>query len=148
MQTNLTETSISSILYLIIEIIVIDIMLTFIYPFTNRRGPGQSYLKRTLQELVERTNETGNNEDLNLEVNPVKVYCALHSVVDDERNNITMERALKDKSVKEKIRERLVKLTSITTHFFDAIINSLDQVPYGIRWLCKAIYQLCQVRMF
>lgn len=114
----------------------------------NRRGPGQSYLKRTLQDLVEQTNKTGMSEELNLEVNPVKVYCALHSVVDDQRNNITMEKALRDKGVKDTINKRLVKLSDITTQFFDAIISSLDKVPYGIRWLCKAIYQLCQVFFF
>ncbi|XP_066920061.1 uncharacterized protein [Clytia hemisphaerica] len=110
----------------------------------TRRGPGQEYLKDTLQELVEQTNLTGLSEDLNLEVNPVKVYCALHSVVDDERNNVTMEKALKDKDVKATINARLVKLENITKYFFDAIIQSLNSVPYGIRWLCKAIYQLCQ----
>ena len=112
---------------------------------SGRRGPGQEYLKDTLQELVENINNTALNEELNLEVNPVKVYCALHSVVDDERNSITMERALKDKHVKETIQQRLVKLSNITTQFFDAITQSLEHVPYGIRWLCKAIYQLCQV---
>ena len=36
----------------------------------TRRGPGQEYLKETLQQLVEDTNS---RTDINLEVNPVKV---------------------------------------------------------------------------
>ena len=56
-----------------------------------------------------------------------------------------MEKALRDKDVKATINARLVKLENITKQFFDAIIQSLNSVPYGIRWLCKAIYQLCQV---
>ena len=83
--------------------------------------------------------------DLNLEVNPVKVYCVVHDVIDNERNSITMERALRDPKVAEVISYRLKGLEEITSKFFDAIVSSLDYVPYGIRWLCKAIYQLCRV---
>lgn len=108
----------------------------------TRRGPGAEYLKETLQEIVEDLNA---NMDLNLEVNPVKVYCAVHHVIDDEQNNITMERALKDPKVADVINYRLKGLEEITSRFFDAIVSSLDYVPYGIRWLCKAIYQLCRV---
>lgn len=107
----------------------------------TRRGPGAEYLKETLQEIVEDLNA---NMDLNLEVNPVKVYCAVHHVIDDEQNNITMERALKDPKVADVINYRLKGLEEITSRFFDAIVSSLDYVPYGIRWLCKAIYQLCR----
>lgn len=121
-------------------------IVTWLWFISNRRGPGQEYLKETLQELVETINNTEN--ELNLEVNPVKVYCAVHNVVDDERNSITMEKALKDKQVKEVIEGRLKDLENITSKFFNAVVNSLDYVPYGIRWLCKAIYQLCQVRKF
>jgi len=107
----------------------------------TRRGPGQEYLKETLQELVESVND---NINLNLEVNPAKVYCTLYSIPDNEKNDVTMERALRDPQVKEIINYRLKGLEDITSQFFDAIIASLDYVPYGIRWLCKAIYQLCR----
>ena len=85
------------------------------------------------------------NIELNLEVNPVKVYCAIYDVIDDEQNNITMERALKDSEVANVIMYRLKGLEDITSQFYDAIVSSIDYVPYGIRWLCKAMYQLCMV---
>ena len=56
-----------------------------------------------------------------------------------------MERALRDPKVAKVIKYRLKGLEDITAQFFDAIVASLDYVPYGIRWLCKAIYQLCRV---
>lgn len=85
------------------------------------------------------------NTDLNLEVNPVKVYCALYNVIDDDRNSIMMERALKDREVANIVMYRLKGLEDITTQFYNAIIASIDYIPYGIRWLCKAMYQLCLV---
>ena len=85
------------------------------------------------------------NTELNLEVNPLKVYCDVYDVMDDERNSITMERALKDPEVKNIILYRLKGLEDITSQFYAAIISSLDYVPYGIRWLCKAMYMLCIV---
>lgn len=106
----------------------------------TRRGPGQEYLKETLQEIMENMNA---NIDLNLEVNPVKVYCAIYDVIDNEQNSITMERALKDREVANIIMYRLKGLEDITTQFYNAIIASIDYIPYGIRWLCKAMYQLC-----
>ena len=89
--------------------------------------------------------EINSNTNLTLEVNPVRVYCAIHEIDDNAKNNITMERALRDPKVAEIINYRLKGLEEITSQFFDAIISSLDFVPYGIRWLCKAIYQLCRV---
>ena len=118
-----------------------DLVHSFFYCF-YRRGPGQEYLKETLQALVEDVNY---NLELNLEVHPVKVYTEVYNIIDNEQNNITMERALKDPKVAEKIKFRLKGLEDIASQFFDAIIASLDFVPYGIRWLCKAIYQLCRV---
>ncbi|XP_012561105.1 uncharacterized protein LOC100198420 isoform X1 [Hydra vulgaris] len=109
----------------------------------TRRGPGQEYLKETLQDIVVDVNS---NIDLNLEVNPVKVYTAIYQIIDNEQNNITMERALRDPKVAKVIKYRLKGLEDITEQFFEAIVASLDYVPYGIRWLCKAIYQLCRER--
>lgn len=107
----------------------------------TRRGPGQEYLKETLQSLIE---DIAARKDLNLEVHPVKVYAEIHQIEDDEQNSITMETALRDSKVAEVIRSRLKGLEELSSQFFDAIIQSLDFVPYGIRWLCKAIYQLCR----
>ena len=56
--------------------------------------------------------------DLNLEVNPVKVYCDIYDVIDDEQNSITMERALKDVKVAEVINYRLKGLEEITSKNF------------------------------
>ena len=47
----------------------------------TRRGPGQSYLKSV---LAERINSLIEHKDLNLEINPVKVYeQMLNSIIDE-----------------------------------------------------------------
>ena len=88
--------------------------------------------------------EVNSNTNLTLEVNPVRVYCAIYEIDDNEKNSITMERALRAPNVAEIINYRLKGLEEITSEFIEAIILSLDFAPDGIRWLCKAIYQLCR----
>jgi hypothetical protein len=38
------------------------------------------------------------------------------------------------------------KLVDIASLFLGIIVSSLDNVPYGIRWLCSAIKTLAMVR--
>ena len=51
--------------------------------------------------------EVNSNTNLTLEVNPVRVYCAIYEIDDNEKNSITMERALRAPNVAEIINYRL-----------------------------------------
>ena len=44
------------------------------------------------------------------------------------------------------IAPRLTMLMEIANSFLVTIIDSLDDVPYGIRWICKQIRSLTRVR--
>lgn len=59
----------------------------------------------------------------------------------------TAEEAIKVPQVNAVITPRLEKLMQISSEFLDTIIASLDQVPYGIRWICKQIKSLTKVRL-
>ena len=135
----------------------------------TRRGPGQSYLKSV---LAERINSLIEHKDLNLEINPVKVsrHCTLpmpsafintpRQVYEQMVNQIEEETgslppnlprgvppevAQANPDVQAIIAPRLTMLMEIANSFLMTIIDSMDSVPYGIRWICKQIRSLTRV---
>ncbi len=113
----------------------------------TRRGPGQSYLKSV---LAERINSLIEHKDLNLEINPVKVYeQMLNSIVDETGEHpddlprvVSPEVAAANPDVQNIIAPRLTMLMEIANSFMLTIMGSIDSVPYGIRWICKQIRSL------
>ncbi|GAA5882659.1 hypothetical protein JCM1840_004398 [Sporobolomyces johnsonii] len=113
----------------------------------TRRGPGQSYLKSV---LAERINSLIEHKDLNLEINPLKVYEQMINSIQDETGelpedlprNVTPEIAAANPDVQNIIAPRLTMLMEIANSFLLTIMDSLDSVPYGIRWICKQIRSL------
>lgn len=112
----------------------------------TRRGPGQSYLRTALSE---RLNAILDAKD-NLEINPLKVYeeleeslGAFDSGISNSRfaspPTISFDEASRHPRVLELIRPRYERLKEITSELLDTIVASLEQVPYGIRWICKQI---------
>lgn len=135
----------------------------------TRRGPGQSYLKSV---LAERINSLIEHKDLNLEINPLKVcsYLVLISVCADRKScsqvyeqminsildetgslpddlpkSVSPEVAAANIDVQNIIAPRLTMLMEIANSFLLTIIESIDSVPYGIRWICKQIRSLTKV---
>ncbi|KAH8923610.1 Rho GTPase activation protein [Atractiella rhizophila] len=113
----------------------------------TRRGPGQSYLKSV---LAERINSLIEHKDLNLEINPLKVYETLVQQVEEETGTtppdlprgVSAEVAAENKEVQAIIAPRLQMLMEIAENFLLTIMESIDTVPYGIRWICKQIRSL------
>lgn len=107
----------------------------------TRRGPGQSYLRSALSKCL---HEVLERKDINLEINPLKVYEELQDPTDDpfNRPSVSAEQAANHPKVIEIIKPRHTKLNLLATKVLQAIMDSLHQVPYGIRWICKQIRQL------
>lgn len=113
----------------------------------TRRGPGQGYLKTVLSERI---NSIVELQDMDLEINPLKVYDSLcnqmekrsGSLPDEYPRQITAEAAAENQEVQAIIAPRLEKLITIANSFLDIIIRGIDEVPYGIRWICKQIRSL------
>ena len=111
------------------------------------RGPGQSYLKVV---LAERINNLVALKDLDLEINPLKVYQKMLNEVErrdgtlpaDLPRAVTAEQAAENKTVQKIIEPRLTMLTDIANTFLTTIIDGLEETPYGIRWICKQIRSL------
>ncbi|KAF7312300.1 hypothetical protein MIND_00243000 [Mycena indigotica] len=113
----------------------------------TRRGPGQTYLKSV---LAERINSLIEHKDLNLEINPVKVYEQLVNQIEEETGQlppnlprgVPPEVAAENPDVQAFIAPRLTMLMEIANSFLLTIIDSMESVPYGIRWICKQIRSL------
>ncbi|KAL4991264.1 Rho GTPase activation protein [Aspergillus falconensis] len=113
----------------------------------TRRGPGQSYLKQVLAEQINALIEL---RDVDLEINPLKVYETMVRDIEEETGSlpdhlprgVTGEAAAENPQVQAIIAPRLKKLTEIANSFLTTIINSVNQAPYGIRWICKQIRSL------
>ncbi|CDZ96569.1 rho gtpase activation protein [Phaffia rhodozyma] len=113
----------------------------------TRRGPGQSYLKSVLSERI---NSLIEHRDLNVEINPLKVYEQMISQIEEDNGSlpeglprgVSQEIAAANPDVQGIIRPRTAMLIEIADSFLSTIIDSLDMVPYGIRWICKQIRSL------
>ncbi|PAV16044.1 Ras GTPase-activating [Pyrrhoderma noxium] len=95
----------------------------------TRRGPGQSYLKSV---LAERINSLIEHKDLNLEINPLKVYEQMINQIEEETGSLPENLPVASP----------LKLQPQIQIFLLTIIDSLETVPYGIRWICKQIRSL------
>ncbi|KAI9843086.1 MAG: glyceraldehyde-3-phosphate dehydrogenase 1 [Sclerophora amabilis] len=113
----------------------------------TRRGPGQSYLKVV---LADRINSLIELKDLDLEINPLKVYERMVAKIQEDTGSlpaslpkaVTAEQAADNDKVQAIIEPRLTLLTEIANNFLTTIIEGLEETPYGIRWICKQIRSL------
>ncbi|KAJ1971481.1 RasGAP protein, partial [Dimargaris verticillata] len=117
----------------------------------TRRGPGQAYLKKVVSQEI---NSVLNQGDRNLEINPLKVYDELRLNLEKRGVNpddtlprgITMEAAMQHAQVQAIVHPRAQELMETANRFLDVIFRQIDQVPYGIRWICKQIRSLTKRR--
>jgi Ras GTPase-activating-like protein IQGAP2/3 len=112
----------------------------------TRRGPGQSYLKVVLQDRINSLIEL---KDLDLEINPLKVYEKMIIELEvqgtlpaDLPRAVTAEQATENERVQQIIAPRVNMLMEIANNFLTTIITGLEETPYGIRWICKQIRSL------
>ena len=109
--------------------------------------PGQNYLKNLLSSKLNRVCTI--LRDVDLEINPTKVYAELVHKPGNKHiaENLTPEQAAALPEVENTIIPRIEALKEIAQDFLNAIIASLDSVPYGIRWICKQIRSLARVTL-
>ena len=113
----------------------------------TRRGPGQGYLKEVLADKINSLTELS---DVDLEINPLKVYETMVKQIEDDTGSlpgdlprsVTAEFAAENAQVQAIIAPRLKMLTEIAEGFLVTIMEALEEVPYGIRWICKQIRNL------
>ncbi|KAL1924961.1 uncharacterized protein VTP21DRAFT_4615 [Calcarisporiella thermophila] len=113
----------------------------------TRRGPGQAYLRNA---LADRINKLIEHKDLNLEINPLKVYEQMINQIEEDTGtlppelprSVPAEVAAANADVQSIIAPRVKMLMEIADTFLNDILASTDVIPYGIRWICKQIRSL------
>jgi Ras GTPase-activating-like protein IQGAP2/3 len=105
--------------------------------------------------LSERLSRIRGLVDLDLEINPLKVYEQMRK--ESEKSNdgeiplplaVTSEDAARNPEVQAIIAPRMKTIMEIAASILSVLINSVDQIPYGIRWICKQIRSLAKVFIY
>lgn len=112
----------------------------------TRRGPGQQYLKYVLHHNL---NQLLEQPDQNLEIDPLKVYEQLINQIETDTGKtcnwpraVSADEAASRPEVAKLIGPRIQGLINLANRFLSTIIESLSEVPYGLRWICKQIRRL------
>jgi len=132
------------------EILRANTPLTRMLTTYTRRDPGQQYLKQTLSAIL---TEVCTDKECNLEIDPKRIFEAWVNdyevnqgmPYEGERNpdsNVCLQFAF----VKMAIDERIPKLVSVIERIVATLANSVDMVPYGIRFICRHIKQLIMAK--
>ncbi|KAM9961780.1 hypothetical protein ACTFIR_004641 [Dictyostelium discoideum] len=129
---------------LAVESVVPKMIITY-----TRRKQGHEFLKQIIAPILE--NNVVNAPDLNLELNAVQVYQNMISEQEIQTGaKSTLNRGLAEdqiiqlKEVQSILEPRVEKCIQICERFFTGIIQSLNRLPYGIRWICKQIQSIAQ----
>ncbi|KAI6657312.1 hypothetical protein LOD99_60 [Oopsacas minuta] len=105
----------------------------------TRRPPGKNYVKTFFAEQLE---ELATLED-SLEINSIKVLEELrHKRGEKQVRRGTQAEADADTEVQKIVQQRMKTLENHITRFLSTMYSSINRVPYGIRFLCKAIKNL------
>ncbi|PVU97225.1 hypothetical protein BB559_002104 [Furculomyces boomerangus] len=113
----------------------------------TRRELGQEYLKNVLSDKIQYILE--NTDEGDNELNPVRIYQSLiqsGEIKQDpscDENSINYLDSINNNPVVSKtIAERTQKICNLAKQILDAITESVERVPFGIRWICKQIWNL------
>lgn len=87
-----------------------------------------------------------------MEINPLRVYQRImescetegRELPEDMHKGVTAEEAAETKVVKDTIAPRIKMLHELANSFLDTIERGLEEIPYGIRWICKQIRNLAR----
>eukprot|EP01090_Pellita_catalonica_P007057 TRINITY_DN175_c0_g1_i1.p1 TRINITY_DN175_c0_g1~~TRINITY_DN175_c0_g1_i1.p1 ORF type:complete len:924 (-),score=207.35 TRINITY_DN175_c0_g1_i1:100-2871(-) len=116
----------------------------------NRRKQGLEYLKKTLGAVLKKVMD---KKDLSFELHPMAIYYNMINELEIKTGekstldrNISEEQAMEHPEVKATMSKRFDALREICQLFLDAVINSMNNLPYGIRWICKQIKEIAQER--
>ncbi|KAJ1660808.1 iqgap- protein [Dispira simplex] len=109
----------------------------------NRGAKERKFLRELLQPLVLQVIE---DPTLDLESDPLVIYRGLIREEESRTGmrslrpyDITREQALDDMETRTTLIKHLQQLRTITDQFIEAILNSLDQMPYGIRYIAREL---------
>uniref|UniRef100_A0A3P9N7K1 IQ motif containing GTPase activating protein 2 n=1 Tax=Poecilia reticulata TaxID=8081 RepID=A0A3P9N7K1_POERE len=109
----------------------------------NRGARGQNTLRQLLAPVVK---EIIDDKSLGINTNPVDVYKAwvnqLETVTGEASKlpyEVTPEQAMSHEEVRNRLQASSVVLRSATDKMLNSIVSSLDNIPYGMRYIAKVL---------
>eukprot|EP00761_Pharyngomonas_kirbyi_P014047 gb/GECH01014077.1/.p1 GENE.gb/GECH01014077.1/~~gb/GECH01014077.1/.p1 ORF type:complete len:911 (+),score=189.08 gb/GECH01014077.1/:1-2733(+) len=109
-----------------------------------QRSVYRNFLHDTVHNLILQVIE---QEDLNLEINPTRVYSELVSSYESRGQKFPGPKAVPQKvaaeneAVQNIIKERIPPLKRESQKFLDQLLSTVSKTPYGLRFICKKIRQ-------
>jgi len=103
-------------------------------------------LRKTLQPMLLKLMD---NTEMNLDLTPLLIY---QQMINEEEaktgekskleRRVTEEQALENPKVRTMLDARVKELESICQQFLDGILRTMEDLPYGMRWICKQLRDL------
>ncbi|XP_014671830.1 PREDICTED: ras GTPase-activating-like protein IQGAP1 [Priapulus caudatus] len=122
---------------------VIQMVLGF-----NRKARGLSSLREPLNPLV---TKVINDKTLNINTNPIDVYKQWVNNLESKTGqasglpyDVTIEQALEHEEVRQQIEVAIRNLKNNAKAFIQAIMQSMDKIPYGMRYIAKILKDALQ----
>eukprot|EP01121_Diplochlamys_sp_Union-15-3_P012171 TRINITY_DN3611_c0_g1_i3.p1 TRINITY_DN3611_c0_g1~~TRINITY_DN3611_c0_g1_i3.p1 ORF type:complete len:611 (-),score=117.17 TRINITY_DN3611_c0_g1_i3:42-1874(-) len=113
----------------------------------NKRKQGVEYLKNNFSKIV----KGALKEEYNFETKPLAIY---QKMINDEevrtgtksklKRDVTADEASANKEVNSIITARCKDLKKVCQSFLNGIIKSLKDLPYGLRLICKQVYDIAK----
>eukprot|EP01099_Mayorella_cantabrigiensis_P000423 TRINITY_DN1192_c0_g5_i2.p1 TRINITY_DN1192_c0_g5~~TRINITY_DN1192_c0_g5_i2.p1 ORF type:complete len:570 (+),score=148.18 TRINITY_DN1192_c0_g5_i2:80-1789(+) len=129
--------------FLTAESVVPKMVITY-----NRRKLGLEYLKSSLSPVLTKVIQM---EDLNLELSPLLVYQQMINDIEIKtgeksnlERNVPEDQARQNAEVGKILEAHAQELYEVCNSFLSAIITTMNQLPYGLRWICKIIREMCK----
>ncbi|OWF47735.1 ras GTPase-activating-like protein IQGAP1 isoform X2 [Mizuhopecten yessoensis] len=109
----------------------------------NRNQRGQNSLREMLNPLV---TEVIEDKNLHINTNPTDVYKSWINQTESQTGkasvlpyDVSIEQALSHDEVQKLIQQSKTKLQQVTDKFLTTILQSLDKIPYGMRYMAKVL---------
>lgn len=112
----------------------------------SRRGPGQAYLQTVIGKVLHRVIKCKRN----LDISPLAIFHQLKlEHPDDPAYNqpfdiLTARSHPRYKKVQAIVLSRYELLKKYVNSFFDAVLSTVELVPYGMRWMAKLMRIMAQ----
>ncbi|ELR20796.1 GTPase activating protein Sar1, putative [Acanthamoeba castellanii str. Neff] len=107
----------------------------------TKRQSGRLHLVQTLKEAL---SSIMNDDKLDVELDPQKLYIEMGEVEEEEVYNMEIADIRKMPRVKKKIRKHQNKLHWLCKYVLNTIIKGLSTMPFGMRWLAKQLAEMMQ----
>ncbi|XP_053128011.1 ras GTPase-activating-like protein IQGAP1 isoform X2 [Hemicordylus capensis] len=109
----------------------------------NRGARGQNALRQILAPVVKEIME---DKSLNIKTDPVDIYKSWVNQMESQTGeasklpyDVTPEQALAHEEVKTRLDTSIKNMRAVTDKFLQAIIGSLEKIPYGMRFIAKVL---------